>query len=98
MISNDDDNWTYPKDTYSCPVYLWPEEGGWCVIAARLPGACSQGGTVEEALANITEAITGALESYRDNGKPVPWRDVEEPACCLKRVVRVTLPPLEDAR
>ena len=62
------------KKLYRLPVILLPEEeGGFSVFAVTLGGACSQGETEAEALANIVEAITGLLESYQDHGQPVPW-------------------------
>lgn len=46
------------------PVVLRPGEDGWIVAECPvLPGCISQGKTREEALANISEAITLCLES-----------------------------------
>jgi predicted RNase H-like HicB family nuclease len=60
---------------FVCPVHLLSEaEGGYSVIAPTLPGCASQGETEEEALANIIEALEGLLESYREDGAPVPWQ------------------------
>lgn len=54
-------------------VILQPEEkGGFSVSVPALPGCASQGETREEALANITEAIEGYLESLRAHGDPIP--------------------------
>ena len=59
---------------YRCMVYITPEEeGGFSAVAANLPGAASQGDTEEEALANITEALHGVLESYQEMGEKIPW-------------------------
>lgn len=57
------------------------EQDGKGFIAAScpaLPGCHSQGRTKEEAIANITEAIQGYIESLRKHGEPVPKMDVEE--------------------
>jgi len=44
-------------------------ENGWIVIECpSLPGCLSQGGTREEALANIREAIELSLETRRELG------------------------------
>ncbi len=59
---------------YRYMVYLTPkEEGGFSAAAARLPGVASQGGTEQEALANIVEAFKGALARYKEQGVDVPW-------------------------
>ena len=48
-------------------VVLQPqEEGGFTVQCVEIPGAISQGGTREEALANIREAIGLVLEVRRE--------------------------------
>ncbi len=49
-------------------VVLEPsEEGGYTVIVPSLPGCISEGDTVEEALANIREAIELYLEPVEDD-------------------------------
>ena len=46
-------------------VILEPsEEGGFTVSVPSLPGCLSEGETMEEALANIREAIEGYLEAF----------------------------------
>jgi predicted RNase H-like HicB family nuclease len=37
-----------------------------------LPGCISQGKSVEEAMVNIREAITGFIELLQEDGLPVP--------------------------
>ena len=50
-------------------VTLEREENGWIVVECpSLPGCVSQGRTVEEALANIREAIELSLETRRAEG------------------------------
>ena len=51
------------------------EEGGFSVFAANIPGVVSQGETVEEATANISEAFIGMLEACRKRGQPLPYSD-----------------------
>jgi len=55
-------------------VYLTPEvNGGFSVEAATLPGVASQGNNEKEALANIAEALEGALAAYSVPGMKIPW-------------------------
>jgi predicted RNase H-like HicB family nuclease len=54
---------------------LTPGEDGWiCAQIAEVPEAISQGRTLEEAKANVTEALELALEWRRDEGEPLPER------------------------
>jgi len=48
------------------------EYGGYVVRCPTLQGCYSQGKTVEEALANIREAIELTLEDMKSRGEPVP--------------------------
>lgn len=63
--------------TFELKVFVFSEaEGGFSVVAARLPGLASQGETVEEALGNIVEAASILFEEYGDD---IPWVDEESP-------------------
>ncbi|MEN6518922.1 MAG: type II toxin-antitoxin system HicB family antitoxin [Methanospirillum sp.] len=42
------------------------EDGGYVVSCPALPGCHSQGETVEEALANIEDAIRGCIDALND--------------------------------
>jgi antitoxin HicB len=56
-----------------CKVLLEPDEtGGYVVVCPSLQGCYSQGETIEEALANIREAIQLCLDDLRDRGEPLP--------------------------
>ena len=46
------------------------EDGGYNVSCPALPGCHSQGDTIEEATANIQEAIEGCLEVLNERTKP----------------------------
>ena len=60
-------------------VVLIPDETGWFTVEVpSLPGCISQGQTVEEALANIREAIALHIESLVAHGEEVPG-DVPAP-------------------
>ncbi len=62
-------------------VVLEPQpEGGYTVYVPALPGCVSQGETIEEALANIKEAIDLYLESLRARGIPLPQVEEHEVA------------------
>lgn len=60
-------------------VFLEPaEEGGFTVTCPALPGCISEGDTLEEALANIKDAIEAYLETLRRHNLPVPDVKVEK--------------------
>lgn len=70
-------------------VILEPEaDGGYSVVCPTVPGCVSQGESLEEALANIREAILLCLEVRRDEGMPTPKETpeivAEEIKACLK--------------
>jgi antitoxin HicB len=48
------------------------EDGGYVAECLVIPGCVSEGNTVEEALANIKEAIEGCLESLAAHQQPLP--------------------------
>jgi len=71
---------------YDFKVILEPDEtGGYVVTCPSLAGCYSQGDTVEEALANIREAIELCLEDMREQGEQIP-----DPSGVLLRSVVVT--------
>ena len=48
------------------------EEGGYTVTVPLLPGCITQGDTIEEAISNVKEAISGHIEAIKTLGKPIP--------------------------
>ncbi len=54
------------------------EDGKFVASCPALPGCWSQGGTRDEAVRNITEAIEAYIESLRKRGAPVPPPITEE--------------------
>jgi predicted RNase H-like HicB family nuclease len=48
------------------------EEGGYWTSVPALPGAGSQGETIDEALTMTKEAIELMLEALAEDGKPIP--------------------------
>ncbi len=61
------------------------EDGGYHAFCPALKGCHTQGDTLEEALANIREAMEAYLESLRARGETVPSEDI------LIKPVEVTL-------
>ncbi len=58
---------------YQRQVIIEPDEtGGYVVSCPSLPGCHSQGETIDEALANIREAIDLYSEVLIEDGLPVP--------------------------
>ena len=59
-------------------VVLTPdlEDGGYVAECPAIPGCVSEGETVEEALANIQEAIEGCLESIAARHETLPEEGV----------------------
>ncbi len=59
-------------------ILEWDEEGqGYVVSVPALPGCFTQGGTVEEALERVKEAIAGHLAALAQEDLPLPTKDVE---------------------
>lgn len=59
-------------------VLLYPGEDGSVVAEVpSLPGCFSQGGTRDEALDNVREAIALHEEVLRERGEPIPEDHVE---------------------
>lgn len=58
-------------------VFEQESDGGYSVHVPALPGCVSQGDTLEEANANIQEAIKLYLWSLKDDGLPVPETGAE---------------------
>jgi antitoxin HicB len=61
------------KSGYSYQINLIPdEEGGYTVVVPLLPGCVSFGATIEEATANVREAIRLHLENLAAHDQPIP--------------------------
>ncbi len=48
------------------------EDGGYVAECPAIPGCISEGDSIEDALANIREAIAGCLESLAARNEPLP--------------------------
>lgn len=51
------------------------EEGGYTVTVPALPGCITEGKTLQEALDNAHEAITGFIEAMKIKGLTIPEKD-----------------------
>ena len=60
-----------PQITYTA-VLTPGEDGIICAQIAEIPEAISQGHTIEEAKANVAEALELALQWRRDEGEALP--------------------------
>ena len=61
------------KETQTFPVvFERDEDGGYAVMCPSIPGCISQGDTVEQATANIRDAIVLCLEDIRARGGSMP--------------------------
>lgn len=50
-------------------IYEKAEEGGYIGYVAELPGANTQGETIDETRENLKEAVTLLLECYREDAE-----------------------------
>ncbi|HVC33813.1 MAG TPA: type II toxin-antitoxin system HicB family antitoxin [Chloroflexota bacterium] len=55
------------------PLVLTPQpEGGYTVTSPVLPELVTEGGTPDEAIANVPDALKAVIETYEDLGRPLP--------------------------
>jgi antitoxin HicB len=61
------------KQVLKVPLVLTPQqEGGYTVTSPVLPELVTEGGTLEEALLNVQDALAAVVEIYADTGRPLP--------------------------
>ena len=58
--------------TYQFTVVIEPDEEAFHAFAPALPGCHTFGMTVDEARANIAEAMELHIESMQEDGEPIP--------------------------
>ena len=58
--------------TYQFTVVIEPDEDAFHAFVPALPGCHTFGMTVDEARANIVEAMALHVESMQEDGEPVP--------------------------
>ena len=56
-------------------VVFQEEEGDYSAIALNLPGASGCGDNEDEAVASVLESVSALIESYKETGVAVPWKD-----------------------
>lgn len=57
------------------PFILSPQpEGGYTVTSPLSPEPVTEGDTVDEALANVRDALAAVVEAYANLGRPLPFR------------------------
>ena len=55
------------------PLVFSPQpEGGFTVTSPVLPELVTEGDTLEEAFANVRDALSAVLELYHESGRPLP--------------------------
>jgi len=58
---------------YEIPLVLTPQpEGGYTVTSPLLPELVTEGDTVDDALANVRDALAAVIEAYEDLGRALP--------------------------
>jgi len=58
---------------YKIPLILSPQpEGGYTVTSPLLPELVTEGDTLDEALANVRDALAAVIEAYQDLGRSLP--------------------------
>ena len=58
---------------YKLPIVLTPQaEGGVTVTCPILPELVTEGGTVQEVLLNVQDALAAVIEAYEDLKRPLP--------------------------
>ena len=58
--------------TYQFTVVIEPDEGAFHAFVPALPGCHTFGMTVDEARANIAEAMQLHIEGMQEDGEPIP--------------------------
>lgn len=58
--------------TYQYTVVIEPDEDAYHAFVPALPGCHTFGATVDEARANIIEAMGLHIEAMRESGEPIP--------------------------
>jgi antitoxin HicB len=61
------------ESLYKLPLVLTPQlENGYTVTCPLLPELVTEGDSAEEALANVSDALSALLDAYRHLKRPIP--------------------------
>lgn len=61
------------KAIYKLPLVMEPQpEGGYTVTCPLLPELITEGDSVQEAVANASDALAAIIEAFQDLGRPLP--------------------------
>lgn len=84
-------HWQPPRrrKTIASGVLTPQPEGGYTVTSPALPGLVTEGDSLEQALANVEDALRAMLELYEDTGRPIPSGLVQDPEA---GVIHLALP------
>lgn len=66
----------YYRDMQYTAIFEAEPEGGYHASCPSLPGCHSEGDTLDEAVANLREAIAVYLESLQAHGESLPVEDI----------------------
>jgi antitoxin HicB len=79
--------------TRTYTIFLEPdvEEGGYTVTVPYLPGAVTQGETIEQCIERAREAISGHILALAETHQPIPEETVRPQAIAIE----VPIPALE---
>lgn len=78
-------------------VVVFPADdggGGYWAMVPSIPGIASQGDTIEEAFANIEDALRTTIQSYKDDNQQIPWHPEGEASMIREVEVAVEDMPL----
>lgn len=58
---------------YKLPLVFEPQpDGGYTVTCPLIPELVTEGDTIEDALANVKDALIAVIEAYEDLNRPIP--------------------------
>ena len=58
---------------YKIPLVLEPQpEGGYTVTSPLLPELVTEGDSIDDAMANVKDALAAVIEAYHDLGRSLP--------------------------
>lgn len=63
----------FPNDVRCHLAIMREDDGSFSVIVLNLPGTGSCGATIEEAIANVRDAVAETVRVYTESGEDVPW-------------------------